>query len=130
MSPSLSPCTSVIIITTTLWLCFKLVKHIYSTVEDTDTTLQQLDDQFGNEIAMIVSEVSDDKSKSKVERKKLQIEHAKSASSSAKLIKLADKLYIIFILIISTLVIIIIMLSFMIIINHYLYASGVIEDYY
>jgi guanosine-3',5'-bis(diphosphate) 3'-pyrophosphohydrolase len=40
-----------------------------------------------------VEEVTDDKSLSKMERKRLQIEHAKHASPKAKLVKLADKLY-------------------------------------
>ena len=38
-------------------------------------------------------EVTDDKSLSKQERKRLQIEHAPHKSHKAKLVKLADKLY-------------------------------------
>ena len=41
----------------------------------------------------MVDEVSDDKNLKKMERKRLQIEHAPHASYKAKLIKLADKLY-------------------------------------
>jgi guanosine-3',5'-bis(diphosphate) 3'-pyrophosphohydrolase len=41
----------------------------------------------------VVDEVSDDKNLKKMERKRLQIEHAPHASYKAKLIKLADKLY-------------------------------------
>lgn len=41
----------------------------------------------------IVAEVTDDKSLAKAERKRLQIEHAKTSSRRAKLVKLADKLY-------------------------------------
>ena len=41
----------------------------------------------------LVDEVSDDKNLKKMERKRLQIEHAPHASYKAKLIKLADKLY-------------------------------------
>lgn len=37
--------------------------------------------------------MTDDKSLPKVERKRLQIEHAVHASPKAKLVKLADKLY-------------------------------------
>jgi guanosine-3',5'-bis(diphosphate) 3'-pyrophosphohydrolase len=37
-------------------------------------------------------EVTDDKSLPKVERKKLQIEHAKTVSDAAKLVKIADKI--------------------------------------
>ena len=43
--------------------------------------------------ADIVNEVTDDKSLPKLERKRLQIEHAPHISQKAKLVKLADKLY-------------------------------------
>jgi len=41
----------------------------------------------------IVSEVTDDKRLPKLERKRLQILHAKTCSHKAKLVKLGDKLY-------------------------------------
>ncbi len=66
---------------------------LHDTVEDTETTLDEIVSEFGNDIAHIVSEVTDDKSLPKVERKKLQVEHAKTISGEAKLVKLADKLY-------------------------------------
>ena len=48
---------------------------------------------FGSRIARIVAEVTDDKRCQKRERKRLQIEHARAASSrEAKLVKLADKI--------------------------------------
>lgn len=65
---------------------------LHDTVEDTDTSLGEIQYRFGENIAQIVSEVSDDKSLSKVERKKLQIVHAKDACKAAKLVKLSDKL--------------------------------------
>ena len=43
-------------------------------------------------IAAIVVEVTDDKSLLKHERKRLQIEHAATLSTPAKLVKLADKI--------------------------------------
>lgn len=66
---------------------------LHDTVEDTDTTLEEIEDNFGAAIRSIVAEVTDDKSLEKSVRKQLQIEHAKSASPKAKLVKLADKLY-------------------------------------
>lgn len=66
---------------------------LHDTVEDTDTTFDELTDHFGPKVASIVRECSDDKSLPKLERKRLQIEHAKEASREAKLVKLADKLY-------------------------------------
>jgi guanosine-3',5'-bis(diphosphate) 3'-pyrophosphohydrolase len=66
---------------------------LHDTVEDTDTSFEEIEDNFGVEIRNIVDEVTDDKNLPKMERKRLQIEHAKTASPKAKLVKLADKLY-------------------------------------
>ena len=64
---------------------------LHDTVEDTDTTREELADNFGSRIARIVAEVTDDKNLDKAERKRLQVEHAPGLSSEAKLVKLADK---------------------------------------
>ncbi|MBN3316877.1 MESH1 pyrophosphohydrolase, partial [Atractosteus spatula] len=66
---------------------------LHDTVEDTDTTLLELEAMFGTTVARIVQEVTDDKSLPKQERKRLQVEHAPHCSHQAKLVKLADKLY-------------------------------------
>lgn len=65
---------------------------LHDTVEDTNTTEQELIDSFGAKIAYIVMEVTDDKKLDKAERKLMQIEHAAHASKEAKLVKLADKI--------------------------------------
>ncbi len=65
---------------------------LHDTVEDTETTEQELVEKFGKEIADIVMEVTDDKNLPKEERKLLQIEHAAGISQEAKLVKLADKI--------------------------------------
>ena len=65
---------------------------LHDTIEDTDTTADELTAAFGPEIAAIVLEVTDDKSLLKHERKRLQIEHAATLSDKAKLVKLADKI--------------------------------------
>ena len=41
----------------------------------------------------LVSELSDDKTQDKAQRKQAQIDHAPHASHKAKLVKLADKIY-------------------------------------
>ncbi len=64
---------------------------LHDTVEDTDTTFQELRDRFGDEVADIVAEVTDDKQLPKQLRKDLQIEHAPHVSEDAALVKLADK---------------------------------------
>lgn len=65
---------------------------LHDTIEDTQTTVDELTQAFGPEIAAIVAEVTDDTSLQKQERKRLQIEHAPQLSRSAKLVKLADKI--------------------------------------
>lgn len=65
---------------------------LHDTVEDTNTTLAELEAAFGPEAAGIVAEVTDDKSLSKEERKELQVQHAPRISRQAKLVKMADKI--------------------------------------
>jgi (p)ppGpp synthase/HD superfamily hydrolase len=65
---------------------------LHDTVEDVGITYEQLIAEFGENVANIVRECSDDKSLSKVTRKELQIVHSKDASVAAKLVKAADKL--------------------------------------
>ena len=65
---------------------------LHDTVEDTETTLEELEREFGPTISNIVSEVSDDKSLPKLERKRQQVEKASKISHQAKLVKLADKI--------------------------------------
>jgi guanosine-3',5'-bis(diphosphate) 3'-pyrophosphohydrolase len=65
---------------------------LHDTVEDTETTEQELIREFGQEIAAIVMEVTDNKTLAKAERKRLQVVHAATISRRAKLVKLADKI--------------------------------------
>ncbi|XP_062062263.1 guanosine-3',5'-bis(diphosphate) 3'-pyrophosphohydrolase MESH1 [Lepus europaeus] len=66
---------------------------LHDTVEDTDTTLDEVELHFGAQVRRLVEEVTDDKTLPKPERKRLQVEHAPHSSRGAKLVKLADKLY-------------------------------------
>ena len=65
---------------------------LHDTIEDTQTTPQELDEQFGEDVRLLVEEVTDDKRLPKQERKRLQIEHAPHLSAGAKQIKMADKI--------------------------------------
>jgi guanosine-3',5'-bis(diphosphate) 3'-pyrophosphohydrolase len=65
---------------------------LHDTVEDTETTLAEIEEHFGPVIRSLVQEVTDDKSLPKPERKRLQIEHAPHLSKGAQQIKLADKI--------------------------------------
>jgi GTP diphosphokinase / guanosine-3',5'-bis(diphosphate) 3'-diphosphatase len=64
---------------------------LHDTIEDTDTTADELRREFGAEVSALVEEVTDDKALPKAERKRLQVEHAAHISDKAKLVKLADK---------------------------------------
>jgi guanosine-3',5'-bis(diphosphate) 3'-pyrophosphohydrolase len=65
---------------------------LHDTLEDTETSYEELRERFGANVASVVLEVSDDKTLPKEERKRLQIEHAAHISRRAKLVKLADKI--------------------------------------
>lgn len=65
---------------------------LHDTIEDTDTSPEELEAEFGAQIRSIVEEVTDDKSLPKQVRKQLQIEHAAEASLEARCVKLADKI--------------------------------------
>ncbi len=64
---------------------------LHDTVEDTETSIEELEARFGKRVASIVAEVTDDKSLPKDERKRLQVVKSASKSLGAKLVKLADK---------------------------------------
>ena len=64
---------------------------LHDTPEDTETTHAELEEVFGDEVAALIAEVSDDMSLPKSERKRRQVEHAADLSTRAKLLKLADK---------------------------------------
>ncbi|MGE3703424.1 MAG: HD domain-containing protein [Hyphomicrobiaceae bacterium] len=65
---------------------------LHDTIEDTETSGEELEREFGSVIASIVSEMTDDKTLAKAERKRLQIEHAHRMSNAGALVKLADKI--------------------------------------
>ena len=65
---------------------------LHVTLEDTDTSAEEIAELFGAPVASIVQEVSDDTSLPEAERKRLQIEHADTLSYEARLVKFADKI--------------------------------------
>ena len=65
---------------------------LHDTIEDTNTSLEELEIVFGYEIAGIVNECTDNKKLNKLERKQAQIDHAAHISRKAQLVKLADKI--------------------------------------
>ncbi|MGH9868992.1 MAG: HD domain-containing protein [Candidatus Polarisedimenticolia bacterium] len=65
---------------------------LHDTLEDTCTTPEELESEFGPVVTALVQEVTDDKTLPKAERKQRQVDHAADLSSDAKLIKLGDKI--------------------------------------
>jgi len=65
---------------------------LHDTIEDTETSLEELTGAFGPLIASIVQEVTDDDGLPKRARKQLQIDRAPHLSERARLVKLADKI--------------------------------------
>lgn len=66
---------------------------LHDTVEDTNTTLAEIQTSFGTQVAAVVAQVTDDKTLSRTTRKQQQIEHAATLCDRAKLVKLADKIH-------------------------------------
>jgi guanosine-3',5'-bis(diphosphate) 3'-pyrophosphohydrolase len=68
------------------------VGWLHDTIEDTATTRDELAEKFGERVANLVAEVTDDMRLPKSERRRLQIIDSPGKSSSAKLLKIADKI--------------------------------------
>lgn len=65
---------------------------LHDTIEDTETTPEEIERIFGTRVKEIVLEVTDDKTLPKQERKRLQIVHGPGLTPEAALIKIADKI--------------------------------------
>ncbi|HVG52290.1 MAG TPA: HD domain-containing protein [Xanthobacteraceae bacterium] len=65
---------------------------LHDTIEDTGMTRAELATAFGDRVAGIVVEVTDDMSLPKDARRRKQIENAPHKSPPAKLVKIADKI--------------------------------------
>jgi len=65
---------------------------LHDTLEDTETTPEELAAHFGERVRRIVEEVSDDRTLTRDRRRAIQVEKAPGLSREAKLIKLADKI--------------------------------------
>jgi guanosine-3',5'-bis(diphosphate) 3'-pyrophosphohydrolase len=63
---------------------------LHDTVED--TTFSEVEEAFGQDVRLLVEEMTDDKTLPKQERKCLQVAHAQQLSERAKQIKIADKI--------------------------------------
>lgn len=66
---------------------------LHDTLEDTDTTKDELTTLFGETVALTVEEVSNDPRLTPEANKERQVAHAPFLSYNAKVVKLADRLY-------------------------------------
>lgn len=65
---------------------------LHDTIEDTETTAAELNENFGEKVTALVQELTDDKTLPKQVRKDLQIKKAPFLSAEAKKIKICDKI--------------------------------------
>jgi (p)ppGpp synthase/HD superfamily hydrolase len=65
---------------------------LHDTIEDTETTRAELAEAFGEDVASLVAEVTDDPGLPRDERKRRQVETAPAKPARARMIKLADKI--------------------------------------
>lgn len=64
---------------------------LHDTIEDTQTTRAELAEVFGNDIAALVAELTDEPGLTWQQRKRMEIDHAPHLSRRAKMIKIVDK---------------------------------------
>jgi len=65
---------------------------LHDAIEDQEIPRKVIAERFGEDVAALVVEVTDDKTLPKLERKRLQVVNAPNKSPRAKLLKLADKI--------------------------------------
>ncbi|HWC00034.1 MAG TPA: HD domain-containing protein [Bryobacteraceae bacterium] len=69
-----------------------MAAFLHDTIEDTGVSRQDLSERFGEDVASLVAEVTDDKSLPSDVRKARQVDHAPELSARAQTLKLADKI--------------------------------------
>jgi len=69
-----------------------IAAFLHDAIENQGISRTLIAEQFGDDVASLVEEVTDDKSLPKAVRKRLQVQHAHEKSNRAKILKLADKI--------------------------------------
>lgn len=65
---------------------------LHDTIEDTETSCEEIEEEFGPEVRAVVREMTDDTTLPIRVRKQLQVERAPQNSPRTRLVKLADKI--------------------------------------
>jgi hypothetical protein len=68
-----------------------IAAFLHDAIEDQEVPRAVIAEAFGEDVAKLVEEVTDDKNLEKQERKRLQVEHSHKKSDRAKILKLPDK---------------------------------------
>lgn len=68
-----------------------IAAFLHDTIEDQGVKREEIAAMFGEGVAALVMEVTDDKDLRKDVRKRLQVEHASRISQRARILKIADK---------------------------------------
>ena len=63
---------------------------LHDVIEDTETTLAEVQMRFGEKVSLLVASLTDDKRLPRAERKRLTLERLQHASPATKVVKLAD----------------------------------------
>ncbi len=66
--------------------------YLHDDMEDAGVTYEELKEEFGTHVAELVRKVSEDKSKTWIERKQATIDHLKAARQEEKMLAFGDKL--------------------------------------
>jgi len=76
------------------WMKYQCCKPrcFHDVIEDTDTPPEEVAEMFGQQVASVVQELTDDERLPKAERRRLQVERAASLSRAAQQIRIADKI--------------------------------------
>jgi guanosine-3',5'-bis(diphosphate) 3'-pyrophosphohydrolase len=64
---------------------------LHDAIEDQEVARDAIAQAFGEDVAKLVEEVTDDKNLEKQDRKRLKVEHSHKKSQRAKILKLVDK---------------------------------------
>lgn len=65
---------------------------LHDLVEDTNVTSAEIKHMFGQKVAKLVAELTDDKTQTKEERKRMQLQEVHNLSPEGKLLRLCDKI--------------------------------------
>jgi GTP diphosphokinase / guanosine-3',5'-bis(diphosphate) 3'-diphosphatase len=65
---------------------------LHDIIEDTDTSPEELEQEFGAEVCNLVKELTDDKELPNTVRKRLQLENIANLSRRARYVRIADKI--------------------------------------